>query len=53
MKRTLALHREELIELTDVELAVVHGGSTPLITDGHHCFGTSLCGAIDLTRRCV
>lgn len=46
MKRTLRVRREELFELATVELASVNGASTPYITDGHHCYGSSLCGIV-------
>ncbi|HEU0131539.1 MAG TPA: hypothetical protein VFQ85_11185 [Mycobacteriales bacterium] len=41
--RTLRLTREQLTELTATELIEVRGGTTPFVTDGHHCFGSTLC----------
>ncbi|HEX8004118.1 MAG TPA: hypothetical protein VF519_15625 [Mycobacteriales bacterium] len=52
MKKTLRLSREELRELTAPELQDVQGGTHPLITDGHHCFGTTLCAGLSLPTAC-
>jgi hypothetical protein len=46
MKKTLRLRREALTEITASELPQVRGGTTPFATDGHHCFGSSLCFGI-------
>ena len=46
MKRTLRLRAEHLYELPTAELTSVRGGSTPFVTDGHHCHGSSLCGVV-------
>ena len=45
MKRTLRLRRDELSELTTSELEQVRGGTTPFFTNGHNCFGSTLCFA--------
>jgi hypothetical protein len=43
MTKKLHLRREALGELTPIELTAVRGGTTPFATDGHHCFGSTLC----------
>jgi hypothetical protein len=43
MKRTLRLRCEELHELTTSELKELRGGTTPFYTNGHNCFGSTLC----------
>lgn len=53
MKRTLRLRREQLIEITATELVEVRGGTTPFITNGHNCFGTSLCLGLSLPTICT
>lgn len=52
MKKTLRLRREALVEITAPDLQVVCGGTHPLITDGHHCFGTALCPGLSLPTAC-
>jgi hypothetical protein len=52
MKKTLRLRREALVELAAPVLQDVRGGTNPLITDGHHCFGTALCPGLSLRPAC-
>jgi hypothetical protein len=52
VKRTLLLRRESLHELAGTELSSVRGGTTPWVTDGHHCFGSTLCG-VTLADTCL
>lgn len=53
MKRTLRLRREQLGELTAAELVEVVGGTTPFVTNGHNCFGTSLCFGLSAPVLCT
>lgn len=53
MKKTLRLRRETLVEITAPDLQGVRGGTHPLITDGHHCFGTTLCPRLSLPTACA
>ena len=53
MKRTLRLRREQLAEITAADLHEVRGGTHPLITDGHHCFGTTICPGFSLAPACT
>lgn len=49
MKRTLRLRRESLSELAAPELLQIRGGTSPWVTDGHHCQGSTLCAGVYTT----